>query len=291
MPELPEVETMRRQLERLLVGRRLRTMEVRLPRVVIWSPGLGPDQLEGSRMGTVRRRAKWLLIDFDNGLSLVIHFNLTGQLFYQGLAGEVGMGHPVPAFDTPRPHKSTHIIFHFDDGSLLYYTDIRQFGRLHVMPGAEVERFLAGRKLGVEPLTDEFKPGLLATAAARKPKTKAKALLLDQHILVGIGNIYADESLHKAGIHPAIAAGTISVEALRHLEQSIREVLLDAVENGVAQVVNGKAKPGARLPKVHGREGEPCPICGTTIVKATIEGRGTYWCPKCQPKNDAPLAG
>ena len=190
-----------------LVGRVLRKLEIRLERVVLWPPGLGPGELEGATLRSARRRAKWLLLEFDNGLSLAVHFGLTGQLFHDGLQGKAMLGHPVPALDVPRPHKSTHAIFHFDDDSTLYYTDIRQFGRIHVVPSGEVPEFLGRRKLGVEPLTDDFQPAILENAASRRPRSKVKALLLDQRVVAGIGNIYADESLHRSGLHPARAVG------------------------------------------------------------------------------------
>ena len=285
MPELPEVETMRRHIEHSLAGRVLRKLEIRLERVVLWPPGLGPGELEGATLRSARRRAKWLLLEFDNGLSLAVHFGLTGQLFHDGLQGKAMLGHPVPALDVPRPHKSTHAIFHFDDDSTLYYTDIRQFGRIHVVPTGEIPEFLGRRKLGVEPLTDDFQPAILENAASRRPRSKVKALLLDQRVVAGIGNIYADESLHRSGLHPAQQLAEVTSESLGRLRLAIIEVLRDAVENGVAEVVNGKAKPDARLPRVHGRQGEPCPRCGAVILKATQDGRGTYWCPECQSKD------
>ena len=282
MPELPEVETMRRHVERSLAGRLLRRFEIRLERVVLWPEGLGPGDLEGATLQSARRRAKWLLIEFDDGFTLEVHFGLAGQLFYDGPQGIALLGHPVPALDVSRPHKSTHAIFHFDDGSILYYTDIRQFGRIHVVPTGDMDEFLANRKLGVEPLTEDFQPSILETVAGRRPKTKLKGLLLDQRVVAGIGNIYADESLHRSNLHPALPLARVSAESFGRLRVAIRDVLRDAVENGVAEVVNGKAKPDARLPRVHGREGEPCRRCGTAILKAQQDGRGTYWCPECQ---------
>ena len=263
----------------------LRKLEIRLERVVLWPPGLGPGELEGATLRSARRRAKWLLLEFDNGLSLAVHFGLTGQLFHDGPQGKAMLGHPVPALDVPRPHKSTHAIFHFDDDSTLYYTDIRQFGRIHVVPSGEIPEFLGRRKLGVEPLTDDFQPAILENAASRRPRSKVKALLLDQRVVAGIGNIYADESLHRSGLHPAQQLAEVTDESFGRLRLAIIEVLRDAVENGVAEVVNGKAKPDARLPRVHGRQGEPCPRCGAVILKATQDGRGTYWCPECQSKD------
>ena len=285
MPELPEVETMRRHIEHSLAGKVLRRLEIRLERVVLWPSGLGPGELEGATLRSARRRAKWLLLEFDNGLSLAVHFGLTGQLFHDGPQGKAMLGHPVPALDVPRPHKSTHAIFHFDDDSTLYYTDIRQFGRIHVVPAGEIPDFLGRRKLGVEPLTEDFQSSILESAAGRRPKTKLKALLLDQRVVAGIGNIYADESLHRSGLHPARPLAEVSGESFGRLRLAIKEVLRDAVENGVAEVVNGKAKPDARLPRVHGRQGEPCPRCGTAILKAQQDGRGTYWCPECQSRD------
>ena len=285
MPELPEVETMRRHIERSWPAGCFETLRSgwngSCSGLRDWDPANSreplSDRLAGGPSGCCSNST--------TGSASRCTSAWPASSSTTGRRARLCWGIPVPALDVPRPHKSTHAIFHFDDDSTLYYTDIRQFGRIHVVPSGEVPEFLARRKLGVEPLTDDFQPTILETVAGRRPRTKLKALLLDQRVVAGIGNIYADESLHRSGLHPAQQLAEVSGESFGRLRQAIKEVLRDAVENGVAEVVNGKAKPDARLPRVHGRQGEPCPRCGTAILKAQQDGRGTYWCPECQSRD------
>jgi formamidopyrimidine-DNA glycosylase len=150
MPELPEVETLRRNLERTLVGRRIEQVDVTLPKLFVAEHGPALEALVGRRVEALRRRAKFLRVDLSDGLTLVVHLRLSGQLIHRSAGGETiaSGGHPVPAFHAPLPHKATHAVFRLDDGSILYLTDIRQFGRLWLMPSEAVEEFLARSKLG-----------------------------------------------------------------------------------------------------------------------------------------------
>ena len=285
MPELPEVESLRRDLSATLVGRTIADVEARLPRLFLAPTGLALGDLAGKRIMALRRRAKFLLIDLSDETALVIHLRLAGQLVHRAADGTTLAkgGHPVPAYDAPLPHKSTHFTFRLDDGGVLYLTDIRQFGRVWFLPASEVEPLLAQSKLGPEPLDPSFTLDVLRERLAKRGRSQLKALLLDQHFVGGVGNIYADEITFESGLTPATRADEITGERLARLYAAIVNVLSFAVREGVAEILNGKAAPDRDFPKVHGRAGAPCPRCGTTIQKTRFVGRGTYTCPSCQP--------
>jgi formamidopyrimidine-DNA glycosylase len=215
---------------------------------------------------------------------MVVHLRLAGQLAHRGPDDRdlAHGGHPVPAFHLPLPHKQTQLILELDDGSRVYLTDIRQFGRVWVMPDPGVEPFLAASNLGPEPLSDAFSHSLFVERLARRSRAPLKPLLLDQTFIGGIGNIYADEILFRAGLSPLTKGDNLTPEQQETLYQAIRDVLEYAVANGVAEILNGRANPARSFPLVHGRAGSPCPRCGTPIAKTRVVGRGTYSCPSCQ---------
>jgi formamidopyrimidine-DNA glycosylase len=239
----------------------------------------------------VRRRAKFLIFDLSEGLALVLHLRLAGQLVHRDALNSMLAegGHPVPSFGAELPHRSTHVVFHFDDGSILYLTDIRQFGRVWILPEDGVQTLLDSAKLGPEPLDDNFTLDVLRERLARRQKMPLKPVLLDQHVVAGIGNIYADEIIFASRLTPSTRVGSLDEAALVRLHAAIKDVLGYAVQNGVAEILNGKAPLDSAFPRVHGRRGQPCPTCGSTIVKAQYAGRGTYTCPVCQPTPN-PLA-
>jgi formamidopyrimidine-DNA glycosylase len=282
VPELPEVETLRRELERTLPGRVVAGLEIALPKLFLGP--LLPNELLGRRVEDLRRRAKFLIVELSDELTLLVHLRLSGQLVHRSAAGQTlaAGGHPVPPFDAPLPHKATHAVFRFDDNSCLYLTDIRQFGRLWLMPSSDVDEFLRRTRLGPEPLTDDFSELEFRQRLADRPRTALKPLLLDQTFVGGVGNIYADEIAFEAGLSPLAPAGALSPARVADLHRSIRSVLQHAVTEGVAEILNGRANPEHGFPRVHGRAGQPCPRCGTRIVKTRVAGRGTYTCPVCQ---------
>jgi formamidopyrimidine-DNA glycosylase len=284
MPELPEVETLRRELERSLVGRRIRSVAVTLPKLFVPGPGLELADLVGKQVLDVRRRAKFLLLGLSDELVLVCHLRLSGQIVHRAPAGEnlAQGGHPVPAFDAPLPHKATHAAFELDDASIVYLTDIRQFGRLWLLSAGEDEALLARSRLGPEPLADDFTEALFAERLARRPRAALKPLLLDQTFVGGVGNIYADEIAFAAGLSPLGSVGLLDADGRTALYQAVRAVLQHAVTHGVAEILNGRASPAHDFPRVHGRAGQPCPRCRTAVVKTRVGGRGTYTCPRCQ---------
>ncbi len=293
MPELPEVESLRRDLSSTLVGRSIVAVEARLPKLFLAPTGLVLSDLAGRRILALRRRAKFLIVDLSDELAMVIHLRLAGQLVHRtadGITLAEG-GHPVPAYGAPLPHKSTHFSFRLDDGGSLFLTDIRQFGRVWLLPASEVEGLLALSKLGPEPLDPSFTLDVLRERIEKRGKTGLKALLLDQHFVGGVGNIYADEIAFASGMTPATRADEIRGERLERLHASIRDVLSYAVREGVAEILNGKAAPHRDFPKVHGRAGSPCPTCATPIQKIRFVGRGTYTCPSCQPMDVVARSG
>lgn len=283
MPELPEVETIRRHVERALTGRTVATVQLGLPKLVRDSPLPDLGLLTGRRVLGARRRAKVLVIDFDDDLSLMAHLKLAGQVAIHLPDGRrLVAGHPVPDPGGPYPHTSTHLTIRFDDWALLYLSDVRQFGWLRLMPAADVEVVLASFRFGPEGVGGDVSADLLRRRLARRG-LPIKQALLDQSVLAGLGNIYVDEALHRAKIHPAHPANSLDEAELSRLAESIPWALERGIDQGGARIIHNRAYPRDGFPAVHGRVGEPCPVCGATVVKTRLGGRGTYLCPTCQP--------
>lgn len=258
-------------------------MEVRKPKLFNPTPGLNLEDLFGRRIERIWRRGKLTIWELSDGLTLVVHLKLAGQLVHIHRDGsELGHGgHPVPMWGAPLPHKSTHVVFCLDDDSILYLTDIRQFARLHLMPSAQLAPFLKGQRLGPEPLTRRFTARLLGEKLRRRG-IPLKTTIMDQSVIGGVGNIYADESLWRARLHPRRPASSLSDAEIARLHRAIRAVLDYAVREGVAFVPHGKTISDRAFPYCHGRAGTPCPRCGTIIEKEWVGGRGTHYCPRCQ---------
>lgn len=284
MPELPEVESLVRDLGPGVIGRRIERVEVHKPKLFNAVPGLSLEDLVGRSIERLWRRGKLTVWELSDGLSLVVHLKLAGQMVHVAADGhEIAHGgHPVPMWGFPLPHKSSHVVFHLDDGSVLYLTDIRQFARLHLMPDIQVAAFLKKQKLGPEPLTRRFTAEELYRRLQRRG-IPLKTAIMDQSIVGGIGNIYADESLWRAKLHPRLPANSLSLEEAKRLHRAIRWVLDYAVREGAAFVPHGKAISDRDFPYVHGRAGSPCPRHSRTIIhKEWVGGRGTHFCPRCQ---------
>ena len=285
MPELPEVEAVRRGIDTHLIGKRIRGYELTLPKLVEAPSGLTLDEIVGQAITTVERRGKYLALIFPS-VAAVLHLKLAGQVVLEDEGVRLfAAGHPVPAFDAELPHKSTHLIIEFEAGCKLYVTDIRHFTRIRLMPVEDLGEYWVGIKLGPDALSPDFTLGCFRSRLARRRKARLKPLLLDQGFVAGLGNIYVDESLHRAGIHPERLAPTLTNEEIGRLYQSIHEILEIAVPIGGAEILNGKAGPEhGEFPYIHGREGEPCLRCQSPIVKTRVNGRGTYLCVRCQPE-------
>jgi formamidopyrimidine-DNA glycosylase len=284
MPELPEVETIRRIVERELVGRILTGIDLTLPKLLRDSPMPTLDLLLGRTLESVDRRAKVLVTNWSGDLSVLTHFKLAGQLAVRRPDGTmVVAGHPVPNPEGDYPHKATHLTLQFDDGTIVYYSDIRQFGWWRLMPTEDVPEALAAFQFGPEGIDgDGFDRDEFANRLARR-RIAIKPALLDQRVVAGLGNIYVDEALHRAHIHPATPANRLTGNQIDALHEAIGWALERGIEQGGAEIRHGKAYPRDGFPAIHAREGEPCMTCGTAIVKTTVGGRGTYFCPTCQP--------
>ena len=285
MPELPEVETVRRILTRAAVGKVV--VEARCARpglVESLDTDLTLNDLVGARLVAVERRAKYLFLRFDRDPQASLHLRMTGQVAALAPDGtrEVA-GHPVPAYDAPLPANSTHLTLGFDDGTLVYLQDPRHFARLTLLPATLVAPYLRERDLGPEPFDEALTVEALGRMLAARGRTKLKPLLLDQSFVSGLGNIYVDEALHHAGLHPERLAGSLAAGEVEHLHRAMRAVLDEAIPIGGARIYHGKATQVNGFPRVHARQGEACPSCGGRIVKYTLAGRGTYLCAACQP--------
>ncbi len=284
MPELPEVETARRGIADQLSGRQVTGYQLWTPDLIIHEPGLTLDQLIGSSLIGVDRQGKYLTLRFEP-FSAVIHLKLAGQLVARG-DGIPGFaaGHPVPAYSAPLPHKSTRLRVDFDENAQLFLTDIRRFARVWLLPHEMVPGYLAGLRLGPDLLSPAFTVAALQERLRRRTIGKLKPALLDQSVVAGLGNIYVDESLWHARLHPERIAGSLSEEEIERLYDGIGQIIAAAVPMGGARILHSKALTElGELPFVHAREGFPCSRCGTTIVKTRVNNRGTYLCPSCQP--------
>lgn len=274
MPELPEVETIARGLRAVLPGRRI--LSVRLGKTdFIDDPAAIERELPGARIVAVRRLGKFLLLDLESSnesphnFSLLIHLGMTGRLVTCDPEA------PVP--------QHTHVFFALDNGRELRYTDVRRFGRIGILPQGQQEASLSS--LGLDPL-EASESQFVALLNDRR--ARIKALLLDQHVLRGIGNIYADESLWRARIHPMRLGANLTSEELRRLHRAVRDVLNEAIRlrgSSIADYVDSDGNLGGfqRRHRVYQREGKKCFRCGAVIRRAIVAGRSSHFCPRCQP--------
>ena len=275
MPELPEVETVRRQLEPVLVGRRFDRVEINDPRLVRpFEPVAVAADLEGERVAEVDRRGKYLIFRFESGRVLLVHLRMTGSFRHRRNGAE-----------EDDPHRRA--VVRLDDGSDVTYRDVRRFGTWLLVEPDELDPYLADR-LGEEPLLTGFTPARLARRLAGR-RAPIKAALLDQRTLAGLGNIYVDEALWRARIHPKRPARDLDANDVRRLHGAIRRVLQTAIERRGSTLRDYSTPRGRRGSmqrefKVYGRADEPCDRCGTPIERTRAGGRGTWYCPHCQPR-------
>jgi formamidopyrimidine-DNA glycosylase len=273
MPELPEVETIRLALEPRIVGRRFDEVEIMDPRLVRpFEPQAVAAELEGERVASLERRGKYLVVRFESGRALLIHLRMTGSL-----------RHAVRGLPGLDPHRRA--VVRLDDGSDVAYRDVRRFGTWHLLQPDDVEPYL-GDRLGVEPLGRAFTSRWLGARLAGR-RAPVKAALLDQRAVAGLGNIYVDEALWRARIHPRRPAVELDPEEVRRLTRGIREALRAGVARQGASLRDYSTPDGSRGRmqeefRVYGREGEPCSRCGTPVDKIRVAGRGTWYCPSCQ---------
>ncbi len=242
--------------------------------------------LIGARIIEVKRRAKVLLIELDTKYSLVIHLKMTGQMVYRG-EQNFGAGHPTDSLIGELPDKSTRVTFELDNGAKLFFNDQRKFGWVRLLPTAEVPNIDFFKKVGPEPLSADFGHKEFRQRLLRRPNSTIKAVLLDQTVIAGVGNIYADESLWSAKIHPSTLVKNISAQKMTRLYDALKAVLELSIEKGGSSDKNyvdvaGRKGSYLSFANVFRREGKPCPRCGTTIKKTRVAGRGTHICLTCQ---------
>jgi formamidopyrimidine-DNA glycosylase len=273
MPELPEVETVRTTLAPALTGRRFERVKILDTRLVRpFEPLAVAGELEGERIEGVERRGKYLIFRFESGRSLLIHLRMTGSLRH-GPGGSLA----------DDPYRRA--VVRLDDGSDVAYRDVRRFGTWLLLEPGELEPYLQQR-LGAEPLSPAFTARRLAERLGRR-KAPIKAAILDQRTLAGMGNIYADEALWRARIHPLRPAGDLDSDEIRRLHRSVRRALEAGIARQGATLRDYSTPDGGRGRmqhefKVYGRGGEPCDRCGSPIEKTRVAGRGTWYCPHCQ---------
>ncbi len=295
MPELPEVETVRRGLFRLIVGKQIAAVRVfDSPKSFPNDQSTVDEFVIGATIVDVRRRAKVLLIDLDTDYTLVIHLKMTGQLVVippatnsQSQVPRWGAGHPNDSLIGALPDRSTRVEISFSDAGHLFFNDQRKFGWVKVYPTMEVPNIDFMQRVGPEPLEDSFTSKEFVPRVRRRQNTTIKAAILDQTVLAGVGNIYADESLWGARIHPATRVRDVTDKQLTLLLAEIKYVMNLSIEKGGSTnhtYVNAEGKKGSYtdFARVFRREGQLCPRCGTTIEKARVAGRGTHYCPHCQ---------
>lgn len=287
MPELPEVETVRRGLERLIVNKAIRAVLTHdSPKSFPNAPKDVEQFVIGATITHVGRRAKVLLIELSTGYTLVIHLKMTGQLVFVGKE-RWGGGHPSDSLVGGLPDRFTRVEILFMDESHLYFNDLRKFGWIKLYPTLEVPNIDFMQRVGPEPLEDTFTAAEFIPRIRRRNNTTVKAAILDQTVLAGVGNIYADEALWGAKIHPATRVNNVNDVEFTTLIEQIKYVMNLSLQHGGStdkNYVDAEGNKGSYLKfaRVFRREGQTCPRCGAEIIKLRVAGRGTHICPVCQ---------
>ena len=273
MPELPEVETLKRSLEAALIGQRIQAIQIKRADLI-----KRPDAesfartLSGKQIVALGRRGKFLLIHIEDGAKLVVHLRMTGRLVCS---------------DPEQPElPHTHLCFELENGRVLRYSDTRRFGCLWLVAPGEEDDFTGLAKLGREPLDAAFSGDYLWESLAKR-RIKVKQGLLDQSVIAGLGNIYVDEALYQAGVRPDRLCTDISTEEWQSLAEAIPPILNSSIQHrgtSFSDYLDGEGKKGDNLAflKAYQREGQPCERCGTLLEKIRVGGRGSCFCPKCQ---------
>jgi len=290
MPELPEVETIRRDLS-ALIGKKIIALNIISPKTASHPAAFFKQALIGKKLIKIERRGKLLIFVFPNDLFLLVHLKMTGQLIFQSKNKKIVGGHSLAAGSYEKsvggelPNKHTRAIFDFSSGGKLFFNDLRKFGYLKLVDSQELKRILE-KNYGPEPLTPEFTVSRLKEILKTR-RINIKAVLLNQKLIAGLGNIYVDESLFAAGIRPMRPANQVKPKEIEKLLKEINKLIKKAISyrgTTFSNYVDSKGQKGnfSSLLKVYGRGGKPCVICGTPIYKIKIAGRGTHYCPNCQ---------
>ncbi|MFA6416061.1 MAG: bifunctional DNA-formamidopyrimidine glycosylase/DNA-(apurinic or apyrimidinic site) lyase [Candidatus Paceibacterota bacterium] len=287
MPELPEVETIRQDLNKVIVGKK------NTKATILWAKTVAPlsptdfqKKISDTKITDIERRAKMIRIKLTGPLDLLVHLKMTGQLIFQPKTGKIiSGGHPQPGGLDNLPNKFTRLIFDFSDGSKLFFNDMRKFGWVKLLDDATVAKLFAEH--GPEPLTKDFSLKYFQSLLSTYPRRPIKQILLDQKLIAGIGNIYADESCFIAKILPTRLAGKITGPESKKLHQAIIAVLKHSIsKHGTSSrnYVRSDGSQGGFVPhlQVYGRAGQPCKVCKRPIQKIRLLGRGTQYCANCQ---------
>jgi len=292
MPELPEVETIRKGLKKAIVGKKIAGLDIRVPKMFYGKK----EDVVGKKVTDVDRRAKQIIIDLSGDKALLIHLKMTGQLIYHAknfnpknsrltTKNFQAGGHPSKDWFDNLPNVTTHIVFDFSDGSKLFFNDLRKFGWIKIFETLKLKNKLT-KELGIEPFDKEFTAEKLSKIIKSKPRWNIKKILTDQSLIAGIGNIYADESLFWAKISPQRKAGMIKYDEIAKLHRSIVKALEIGLkyggssENTYVKIDGSKGKAQEHF-RVYSQQGKKC-VCGGKITKIQLNSRGTHFCPQCQ---------
>jgi len=287
MPELPEVEIVKRGLDETIVGSEIAGVEVRARKLFHGNE----SDLIGTKVEAVFRHAKMIEIDLSNGKALLIHLKMTGQLVFDKKSGDkskrMAGGHPSNDWVADLPNKFTHVIFKFKDGGILYFNDLRKFGYIKVYNQSTLKETKELKDLGPDPFTKELNEEYLMRVISRRKKVKIKQIIMDQTVISGVGNIYADESLFCAGISPLRLAQDVKRSELTKLIECVRKVLKLGLEHGGSSentYVNIEGKKGEMQNhfKIYRKTGKACPRGCGIVKRVVVGGRGTHYCPACQ---------
>ena len=284
MPELPEVTVVSNGLRDLIVGGRIKAVRALSSKSLMAADATVRRFLEGATIVAVERRGKIIIVNLDNDYSFAIHLKMSGQLVYRGQRQEFGGGHPSPSLVADLPDKTTRVIFDLEPKAQLFFNDGRHFGWVKVCPTILLDETVGLDRLGPDALSISTEQ---MVGRLRGRKKTIKACLLDQTILAGCGNIYADESLFVGQIHPATPAGELSRAAISGLLTGLKQVLRLSIKQGGSSLkdyVDSQGKPGRYLDfaYVYRRTDQPCRVCSTAIARIRLAGRSTHYCPRCQ---------
>ena len=280
MPELPEVETVRRGLAPVMQGAVIAQAQVNRPDLRWPFPPRMAERLTGQTVTALRRRSKYILVDLSSGETLIIHLGMSGRMLISGqMLGQFHENHPAPA-------KHDHVVLDMDNGTRVTFNDARRFGAMDLTPTAETEKHWLIKDIGPEPLGNGFSEATLQ-ARLQGRTTPIKTALLDQKNVAGLGNIYVCEVLHRAGLHPATLSGSLSLPQIAALVPIIRQVLTEAIDAGGSSLRDYRQADGElgyfqHRFRVYDHEADPCTTCATPIARIVQSGRSTFFCPQCQ---------
>ncbi len=286
MPELPEVTVVVNSLDKAVKGLILDSVEYDWGKKFYWN-GFSIDDISAAKIKGLRRFGKVIVIDLSTDFSIVIHLQLTGQLIYQDKKTRVSGGHPIPPLNLPAPNKSTRATFAFTNGGHLYFNDLRKFGWIKVVKSDDesIKSAIGKTELGPDPMV--MSEVEFVERIKKKPQARIKKLLMDQSFISGVGNIYSDEALWRAKVHPKRAVATLTDAELKAVFKGVIESFKIAIEAGGSSAnsfVDGRGEKGLYLTfaKAYHKTGEPCERCGTKMVREKMDGRSAHYCPFCQ---------